>query len=257
MNLCPRKERRGLKAFSAMILSILQKERSMDYARVAETVIALVGESSDDKNVRRRVYDALNVMCAADVIRKEKKLVYIVDTALCTCAPNSVIGETDEPGEAIFPAIRKIRERIAEKQATLEETKNRRELLLSLIKRNRERQDSEEKDRLYFPFILISTEKRTRVDCETNDRRSYFKFIFDNSYRIYEDVYILRKLFDKRETCHLLQPSLAGLCEQENLTDNIGLGQAHDKSMETSLAGSPPSLFTEEEDWLNLYNFLN
>lgn len=40
---------------------------------LATSEIALEGFQFDEKNIRRRVYDAINVLMAMDIIRKEKK----------------------------------------------------------------------------------------------------------------------------------------------------------------------------------------
>lgn len=247
MDHCQKKERRGLKAFSAIILSIMHREKTMDYTQVAEAVISLVGTTAEDKNIRRRVYDALNVMCAAEVIRKEKKMLYLVDSYICSCSSEKKLP---------ISSLTQIRSRVEEKRKALEETKQRKELLLSLIKRNKENGDTYT-EKLFFPFILMSTQKSTRVDCETNDKRSYFKFIFNNSYRIYEDVYILRKLFkmDKDNRLYLLPESE----EKENRLAEIQKEEPLfiDEHFQEKGCLPPSYLFEEEDDWLSLHNFLN
>lgn len=193
MNQYPKKERRGLKAFSAMILSILQKEKEIDYTRVAEVIIGMAGNTGEDKNIRRRIYDALNVMCAIEIVKKDKKMVYLVDNPLCGCE-TEVNKRLIRLGHAIT-CTTKLKERIEEKKRVLEETVKRKDLLLKLIERNKKKEHEEEKERLHFPFLLISTGKKSRIDCETNDKRSYFKFIFASEYQIYEDVHILKQVF--------------------------------------------------------------
>jgi len=39
----------------------------------------LQGDSKDEQNVKRRVYDALNVLIAADILKKDGKAVYCDD----------------------------------------------------------------------------------------------------------------------------------------------------------------------------------
>ncbi|KAI5171193.1 transcription factor Dp-1 [Nematocida sp. LUAm3] len=256
----PNKERRGLKAFSGIIMSILQKQKSMDYSKVAETVIAIICPNTDDKNIRRRVYDALNVMCAADVIRKEKKTIYITNNNICSCGePSQEISSITDAG-----SLSAIQLRIEEKRNALQETKKRKSLLLSLIETNKRREKGPVQDKIEFPFILISTYRNTRVDCETNDKRSYFKFIFGGKYRIYEDVQILAHLFkhpkdasllaftpqSDQNTSHntTLQPTENAQNDTENVqnTENVPPHAPH----------APVKISQEEEEWLDLYNFL-
>lgn len=274
MNQPAKKERRGLKKFSAMILSLLQQEKQMDYTRVAEVIIAMSGGPAEDKNIRRRIYDALNVMCAINLVRKEKKMVYLNDGTGCGCeSAGAVPGLSGVAGHSY--EVKKVKERIEEKEKLLQETVSRKELLLKLIERNQQQPAADEKEKLHFPFILIGTGKKSRIDCETNDRQSYFKFIFSDEYQIFEDVHVLKQIF----ACPANQPLVAypRLAGTHGLSDSKlapGSRSARGDNKENrpkypeewgpSLAEEYPAsslgssyLFPEDEDWLNLYNFLN
>ncbi|OAG29043.1 transcription factor Dp-1 [Nematocida displodere] len=265
MNYCPKKERRGLKAFSAMILSILQKERAMDYTRVSDVIIAMTGNTGEDKNIKRRIYDALNVMCAVDIVRKDKKMVYLIDNTLCECA-SEIDKRLLSLGHATT-STSKLRERIEEKERHLEDVLRRKDLLLQLIERNKEKEETEDKEKLHFPFIIISTGKKSRIDCETNDKRSYFKFIFANEYKIYEDVQILKEIF--KDVPHtqenytnalmdsvLPETPLLNTLPDAYPTPNDWLSKL--PQLEDKQAPSNSNyIFTEEDDWLNIYNFLS
>ncbi|KAI5179813.1 transcription factor Dp-1 [Nematocida sp. AWRm80] len=249
-----RKEKRGLKAFSSMILSILQKEKAMEYTKVAETIIYMTGEPSEDKNIRRRVYDALNVLCAVDVIRKEKKMVYLMDNQMCSC--ESEINKRITRLGHIITSSNRVKERIEEKKRILEETIKRKELLLKLINRNKQNKEIDEKERLHLPFLLISTGKKSRIDCETNDKRSYFRFTFANEYKIYEDAHILKQIFQETEI-----EKITHELENMPMKNHIDTTEIDDawNTKEVPVIEEPPSnyIFAEDEDWVNLYNFLN
>lgn len=268
MNQRPKKERTGLKAFSAMILSILQKERSIEYTKVADIIMGMTEGTGDDKNVKRRVYDALNVMCAVDLVKKDKKMAYLTDNYLCSCE-QEVEKRLTNLGQSIISRP-KLQERVEEKKRILEETVKRKELLLNLIERNKQREFLEEKEKLHLPFILISTKKKSRIDCETNDKRSYFKFIFTSPYKIYEDVHILKQLFGEKENIsenkenefNIRAPQETEPPKSENIPEeNINSCNWLPKdTIEQIVPGSPLGssyIFTEDDDWLNLYNFLN
>lgn len=73
---------KGLRHFSALVCAKVEEKGSTTYNEVAdELVIELSKDSSlseggklcDHKNIRRRVYDALNVLMAIDIIKKDKK----------------------------------------------------------------------------------------------------------------------------------------------------------------------------------------
>ncbi|KAH9385929.1 transcription factor Dp-1 [Nematocida major] len=263
MNQRPKKERTGLKAFSAMILSILQKEKSIEYTKVADIIMGMTEGTGDDKNVKRRVYDALNVMCAVNLVRKEKKMAYLSDNQMCSCE-DEVERRLLSLGQSIVSAS-KLRERVEEKKKVLEETIKRKELLMKLIERNKKREYLEEKEKLHLPFILISTQKKSRIDCETNDKRSYFKFIFTSPYRIHEDVHVLKQIFGEKESAFIQEREEKAPVERpqsENIPEKAPNAAAWlpKDAMERATPGSPIGssyIFTEDDDWLNLYNFLN
>lgn len=273
MNSRPKKERTGLKAFSAMILSILQKEKTIEYTKVADIIMTMSEGTGDDKNVKRRVYDALNVMCAVDLIRKDRKMAYLIDNQMCSCEVE-VERRFLRMGQSIV-STPKLRERVEEKRKVLEETIKRKELLIKLIERNKERTLLEEKEKLHLPFILISTKKKSKIDCETNDKRSYFKFIFTNPYKIHEDVHILKQIFGEKDHSFeikenkpvaTIKPKAEKPSKKtpENPTEKAQPENACEWLPKTEVEkiqpGSPlcsSYIFTEDDDWLNLYNFLN
>ena len=83
------KTEKGLRHFSLRVCQKVEDKGRTTYNEVADELVAeLVGEKADqgppsvskgdtkqydEKNIRRRVYDALNVLMALDVISKEKK----------------------------------------------------------------------------------------------------------------------------------------------------------------------------------------
>lgn len=74
---------KGLRHFGAKVCEKVKSQGRTTYNQVAEDLVkelcreAACGESGggqyDEKNIRRRVYDALNVLMAMDIIQKDKK----------------------------------------------------------------------------------------------------------------------------------------------------------------------------------------
>lgn len=72
---------KGLRHFSMKVCEKVESKARTTYNEVADDLvnelatseIALEGFQFDEKNIRRRVYDAINVLMAMDIIRKEKK----------------------------------------------------------------------------------------------------------------------------------------------------------------------------------------
>ncbi len=65
---------KGLRHFSLRVCQKLQERGSATYAQVADDLLKDLAESTgqpvQEKNIRRRVYDALNVLLAIDIITK-------------------------------------------------------------------------------------------------------------------------------------------------------------------------------------------
>lgn len=76
------KASKGLRHFSAKVCEKVKQKGTTTYNQVADELVRefaarvlnnAVDQTYDEKNIRRRVYDALNVLMAMDIIAKEKK----------------------------------------------------------------------------------------------------------------------------------------------------------------------------------------
>ena len=145
-----------------------------------------VVEKYDHKNIRRRVYDALNVLMAIDIIRKDKKEIRWLGLPSDASQDVKIL-------EAERVACEK---RLAEKKRVMGELVQRHVALKSLIARNQRLEaqsaapkpptrliipehppsssanpTSNNNDRLYLPFILVNAPKDCRVHCEMLEDR--------------------------------------------------------------------------------------
>lgn len=71
---------KGLRHFSMKVCEKVESKGRTTYNEVADELVAEMSRSEialggqfDEKNIRRRVYDAINVLMAMDIIQKEKK----------------------------------------------------------------------------------------------------------------------------------------------------------------------------------------
>jgi hypothetical protein len=76
------KQGKGLRHFSMKVCEKVESKGTTTYNEVADELVAEMKDSQledgvvyDEKNIRRRVYDAINVLMALDVIAKEKKAI--------------------------------------------------------------------------------------------------------------------------------------------------------------------------------------
>lgn len=69
-------EVRGLKFISNRLAKLFDKNRKMQYNTITKILINnFASESNDSRNIKRRVYDAINVMVAAGVFEKNDEFV--------------------------------------------------------------------------------------------------------------------------------------------------------------------------------------
>jgi hypothetical protein len=72
----------GLKEISKNVLKIVKKCKLTTYKEISDMIISDINAdlngSKDEKNIRRRIYDSLNVMKAMNIFKKEKNLKNIV-----------------------------------------------------------------------------------------------------------------------------------------------------------------------------------
>eukprot|EP00049_Salpingoeca_infusionum_P006546 m.108466 g.108466 ORF g.108466 m.108466 type:complete len:332 (+) comp13347_c0_seq1:160-1155(+) len=184
---------KGLRHFSMCVCQKVQEKGVTTYAEVAEELVAeqqVSGptDTRESRNIKRRVYDALNVLTAMNIISKEKKEIRWLGL------PTNTQQE-----------FKQYEELKAKKLDAIKRTKDQlRDLILqqiafkNLIKRNEERQRSgllpDSSEAVKLPFILVNTPKDTTVDCQISDDRTEYYFGFDKPFEIHDDFEVLKRM---------------------------------------------------------------
>lgn len=119
----------------------------------------------DQKNIRRRVYDALNVLMAMDIISKEKKEIRWLGLPINSLQECSVL-EKDK--------MKKI-ERIKAKTQQLHQLILQHISFKNLVERNclneSLRGPPKPNSAIQLPFLIVNTSKKTVIDCSiSNDK---------------------------------------------------------------------------------------
>ena len=189
------KANKGLRHFSMKVCQKVQMKGKTTYNEVADELVREyaasvltnpVDQSYDEKNIRRRVYDALNVLMAMDIISKEKNK-EIHWKGLPTNAAND-IDKLQEEKEA--------KEKILErKRQHLQELLLQQIAFKNLVRRNhKESAWHHEETKIPLPFIIVSTNNSTTVQCEMAEDRSDIFFDFNEKFEIHDDNDILKKM---------------------------------------------------------------
>uniref|UniRef100_A0A8C9FJP5 Transcription factor n=1 Tax=Pavo cristatus TaxID=9049 RepID=A0A8C9FJP5_PAVCR len=154
----------------------VQRKGTTSYNEVADELVAEFttpddhispNESAyDQKNIRRRVYDALNVLMAMNIISKEKKEIKWIGLP------------TNSAQECQNLEVEKQRrlERIKQKQSQLQELILQQIAFKNLVQRNRQAEQQANRPPpsnsvIHLPFIIVNTSKKTVIDCSiSNDK---------------------------------------------------------------------------------------
>ncbi|XP_061707366.1 transcription factor Dp-1 isoform X2 [Cydia pomonella] len=183
---------KGLRHFSMKVCEKVRTKGFTSYNEVADELVlefsAGMHGSADSQNIRRRVYDALNVLMAMNIISKEKKEIRWLGL------PTNSVQECT--------ALEK------EKQAKLEKiqkkTQQLQELILqhisfkSLIERNKEAESKGVKpspsSAIHLPFIVVNTSDKALIDCSISNDKTEYMFNFNKRFQIHDDIDILKRM---------------------------------------------------------------
>ncbi|XP_028919420.1 transcription factor Dp-2 isoform X2 [Ornithorhynchus anatinus] len=208
------KNGKGLRHFSMKVCEKVQRKGTTSYNEVADELVAeftnsnnhLAADSAyDQKNIRRRVYDALNVLMAMNIISKEKKEIKWIGLP------------TNSAQECQNLEIEKQRriERIKQKRAQLQELLLQQIAFKNLVQRNRQNEQQNQgppasNSTIQLPFIIVNTSKRTVIDCSISSDKFEYLFNFDNTFEIHDDIEVLKRM-------GMSFGLEAGQCSAENL----------------------------------------
>lgn len=232
---------RGLRHFSMKVCEKVKEKGKTTYNEVADELVAEETESHpgvdpasyDQKNIRRRVYDALNVLMAMNIISKEKKEIRWHGL------PTSSGQECDD----LEKENEKARERIEMKQQQLRDLILQHVSFKSLVARNQENEDRglvpNPSSAIQLPFIIINTDKKTNINCSISHDKSEYSFKFDNTFEINDDFKVLQQM-------GLLLGLDKGKCTVEDVSK---IKTMVPKSLEKYIEVYGLGMENETEDW--------
>lgn len=186
---------KGLRHFSMKVCEKVKEKGSTTYNEVADELVAeevqnqsFDSPNCDQKNIRRRVYDALNVLMAMNIISKDKKEIRWIGLPT-----NSV-----QQCNTIEKENQKRRERIQAKMQELKELLMQQVSFKSLVERNREAEKQgiipTPNSSIQLPFIIVNTHKSTKINCSVSTDKSEYYFKFNDKFEIHDDVEVLKRM---------------------------------------------------------------
>lgn len=209
---------KGLRHFSMKVCQKVESKGRTTYNEVADELVrdfsspqttSATGVQFDEKNIRRRVYDALNVLMAINVIRKEKKNIQWCGLAAGLAGPACDAARVERA---------KLRTSLTRSHAFLEELLSQQAALQRLIARNADMPassllthvDAGGPTPLQLPFIIIQAGQEARVELQLSDDSTEVHFDFHGTpFRIHGDDTLL-KLMDLEVKPQLPRTSASG-----------------------------------------------
>eukprot|EP00457_Paulinella_chromatophora_P007482 gb/GEZN01007505.1/.p1 GENE.gb/GEZN01007505.1/~~gb/GEZN01007505.1/.p1 ORF type:complete len:367 (-),score=73.67 gb/GEZN01007505.1/:311-1411(-) len=201
---------KGLRHFSIKVCEKLSQTGETTYNEIAELLVAesrpapaemAEMKGYDEKNIRRRIYDALNVLMALDIIQKDKKKIRwqgikFAESSAESSTSESAAYETQNVAPTLKNHKAETLERIHKKQKLLEEMTYEFIASKTLIERNGKPEALlHHKDKLHRPFIIINTAPVTEVTCEMSEGdRTNVHFTYSDSFSIHDNHVILKEI---------------------------------------------------------------
>ncbi|XP_063693399.1 uncharacterized protein LOC134825178 isoform X2 [Bolinopsis microptera] len=191
---------KGLRHFSSKVCEKVKSKGVTTYLEVSEELVEEFSHHSivnstpssansfDVKNIRRRVYDALNVLCAMNIISKDKKEIRWIGL------PTNSLQECRQ----LEKYKQEIQQRIKEKKKKAQEFMLQLIAYRTLIQRNREMEEKTgplpENATIQVPFLVLSTGPDTQIGLEVADDRTEYEFRFNEFFEIHDEIGILKKM---------------------------------------------------------------
>ncbi|XP_027355595.1 transcription factor-like protein DPB [Abrus precatorius] len=223
------KSGRGLRQFSMKVCEKVESKGRTTYNEVADELVAEFADPSnsvlspdqqqyDEKNIRRRVYDALNVLMAMDIISKDKKEIQWKGL------PRTSLNDIEE----LKTERLGLRNRIEKKAAYLQELEGQFVGLQNLIQRNEQLYSSGNPPSggVSLPFILVQTRPHATVEVEISEDMQLVHFDFNSTpFELHDDHYVLKamKFCERPQGDNLTHnltdggegSSMSGLCQSQ------------------------------------------
>lgn len=181
---------KGLRYFSKKVCEKVMQKGTTTYNEVSNELVReyalTTGRSIEQKNIKRRIYDAFNVLVAMNIIEKDKKEIKWIGSPEFENVSNLKKTKTE------------LKKRLEKKREILAELKKQHNLYKRLAERNIQKHDLNSLDNIKLPFVLVHTNCMDEVYCAMNEERSNFTFTFTQPFWIYDDCEILRKVFDEQ-----------------------------------------------------------
>lgn len=194
-------KRKGLRHFAVRVCKKVEEKGNTSYNEVADELVneERVARQSqqqvvDEKNIRRRVYDSLNVLMAMGILAKDKK--QISWQGLSILQPPAPVIDKYRMKNVVDAA----RQRVIEKKKNVFELSQQVNRIMNLIHHRNvttggdEGDEGDEQHRLTIPFMIVTAKHNANINLTMTENKQDICFTFDNRFALFDDTEILKRL---------------------------------------------------------------
>ena len=149
-----------MKHIAQAVHAILRENRECTYQFICQSISA-----QNNETATRRIYDVLNVMRAVNLVGKKGKLYFLLNNS----------------------------DNLKRKKAEIKKLEEMVDTFKFITTRN-ELMAPSASEKLYLPFMIISTEKKSEIHCDTNEERTFFNFRSNRPLKVLEDLDVLKEI---------------------------------------------------------------
>ena len=200
----------GLKEISKRVMEIIKQSGQTTYKAISDQIVNEIKinednskEKKDEKNIRRRIYDSLNVMKSMNLFHRDKNSKTIMWNYEQEFDPLNEI-ENKNKAKDINNEFKVESGNIVELKKKIKEKREKCKLLSQeltglknvLERNNKENENISENDKLYFPFIVIEfkSNKDPKINIALNENQTNAHLGFDEGDTMYGDLDMVSKI---------------------------------------------------------------
>ncbi|XP_026399174.1 transcription factor-like protein DPB [Papaver somniferum] len=188
----------GLRQFSIQVCKKVESKGRTTYNEVTDELVAELSTTTpsymkpnyNEKNIRRRVYDSLNVLIAADIISKDENKEIQWRGMLHVDGLNVV--------EQLKSQYIGLRNKIANKVAYLQELEDQFVGLQNIAQQNEQLccsgRKAETSGGVPLPFIIIQMPPPAIIELEMSEDMQLLQFDFNNIFQIHDNIFVLKSM---------------------------------------------------------------
>ena len=186
----------GLKEISNRVMDIIKENGQTTYKDISDQIVKEIKEKNlrEEKNLRRRIYDSLNVMRNLNLFYQDKQSKTIMWNYAQEYAP---LNEKYDENKTELDNITELKKEIKIKKENANLLEKELQALKNVLDRNkRDDEKIPENKRLYLPLIIVEffSNKEQKINVALNEDQTKAHLGFDEANFMYGDLDIISKI---------------------------------------------------------------